>query len=140
MQHIDINTVRPDAIVRSGTIQPFPMEVGPYAVADVAMQSFAPDGLHGAVVTPGRGQTAAYDPYEPQPEEVAMMIKRLAVAMSQGLMPTGVVDPALMQGARLMMAGQEFTIRSAGRVALVRGSNPPPSDPASTEARRIATR
>lgn len=138
VQHIDINTVRPDAIIRSGVIQPFPMETGPYVVADRAASSFAPGGLSGF------GESG----YEPLPEEVAMMAKRLATAMGQGLMPVGVVDQNLMKAARLIMAGQEFTITSAGRSAIVRGSNlaavAPLSFTATTDearqARRFATR
>ena len=123
-------SVRPDAIIRSGTIEPFPMAAGPDAVAAATMQSFyrgiipdspVPSGFAGRRFGDDGGHI------DPQPEEVAMMANRLATAMSQGLRPTGVIDQRLIQAAMMIMNGQPFIIRSAGRAALVRAAGAPAS-------------
>jgi hypothetical protein len=125
VQHFHVTgSVRPDAIVRSGTIMPFPMEAGPDAVAAATIQSFyrgiIPD-------SPKPSGFAGGGRIDPQPEEVAMMANRLATAMSQGLRTEGVVDQRLIMAARMIMNGQPFVIRSAGRAALVRAAAAPAS-------------
>lgn len=119
--HIHVDNVRPDVITRSGSIMPFPMQDGPDAVAEATIRSFY------QTVMPDAPRPSGYSGYEPQPEEVAMMANRLATAMGQGLMPEGVVDQKLIAAARMIMSGQPFIIRSAGRAALVRAANAPAS-------------
>lgn len=128
--------VRPDRVIATGVIQPFPIRVeGPDANAAAVMQSFnvvrpgAPtptgfaDCCTDCVEPPVVPAVKVQGGYEPQPEEVAMAANRLAHAMQQGLRPEGVVDPKLMYAARLIMAGQPFVIKSAGRAAVVRTAN-----------------
>lgn len=130
VQHFHVTgSVRPDAIVRSGTIMPFPMSAGPDAVAAATIQSFYRGIIPDSPVPSGFAGRGFADggSIDPQPEEVAMMANRLATAMSQGLRTEGVVDARLIQAAQMIMNGQPFIIRSAGRAALVRAAAAPAS-------------
>ncbi len=125
VQHYHVTgSIRPDAIVRSGVIEPFPMQAGPDAVAAATIQSFYRGIIPDSPVPSGFADGGSIDP---QPEEVAMMANRLATAMSQGLRPTGVIDERLVQAAMMIMNGQPFIVRSAGRAALVRAAGAPAS-------------
>lgn len=126
MQHIHIADVRPDGVYRTGVIQPFPIDEGPAQVASKTIQSFnlvRPGGPH--VANAGFGSASTR--WEMAPEEVAMAANRLAAAMSQGIMPQGLIDQNILHAARLIMAGRSFVIRSAGRAAVVRAANAPNS-------------
>lgn len=124
MLHIHVGLVRPDAIYRSGTIQPYPIQDGPAAVALATIQSFNVVRASGPLVAnAGFGEHR----YEMAPEEIAMAANRLASAMAQGYMPEGLIDQKIVYAAKLIMSGQPFVIRSAGRAAVVRAANAPAS-------------
>lgn len=121
--HLHVGLVRPDAITRTGVIQPFPIEAGPSDVAAATIESFER-------LTPGMTVSSGFagaDGDDLLPEEVAMMANRLATAMAQGYVPTGVVDHRLLQAASMIRNGQPFIIRSAGRAAMVRAADAPSS-------------
>lgn len=121
--HLHVGLVRPDAITRTGVIQPFPIEQGPADVAAATIESFER-------LTPGMTVSsgfAGHDGDDLLPEEVAMMANRLATAMAQGYVPEGIIDQRLLQAASMIRNGQPFIIRSAGRAALVRAADAPSS-------------
>jgi len=128
--HLHVGLVRPDAIIRTGVIQPFPIESGPGDVAAATIESFEAmtPGMAKSTGFAGRG-FAGRDGNDLLPEEVAMMANRLATAMAQGYHTSGVIDRRLVEAANMIRAGQPFVIRSAGRAAIVRPADAPNSVP-----------
>lgn len=127
VQHIHIADVRPDGVYRTGVIQPYPIQEGPDVVAAKTIESFNIVRPGGPYVAQGTGFGQSASGYEMAPEEIAMAANRLAAAMAQGYMPQGLIDEKLVYAAKLIMSGQPFVVRSAGRAAVVRAADAPSS-------------
>jgi hypothetical protein len=104
--------IRPDVVIRSGTIQPWAVRlIPPGQIAQHSIKAFQQ-----VVQAPGPAVKA-----EMQPEEFAAVAKRVATAMAAGKkMPAG-TDPKLILAARRIIEGKPFAIESAGRAAVVQG-------------------
>lgn len=115
MLHFHVSDIRPDAIISTGVIQPFPIQrQDPDQVARATVKSFTQE------FRPSGPQTRP----EMQPEEIAKTAERVATAMRAGRrMPAG-TDARLMQAAKYIMEGKPFVIRSAGRAAVIRARGP----------------
>ena len=118
MQHVHVATsVRPDRVISTGVIQPYPVGVRPSLLALQVVRSFAHEGRpEPSPVTPGM-----------QPEEIATHARRVAAAMSAGTRLPPNTNRLLMTAAQMILAGRPFVIRSAGRAALVKARISPSS-------------
>lgn len=116
MLHFHISNVLPAEVYSTGVVRPFPVSVGPAAVASAVTSEWLP-----AIIGGQRGPAVRQ---EPQPEEVARMANRLADAMAAGMEPPRWIDRQLVKAAKLIMKGRSFTIKSAGRAIQVRAAAP----------------
>jgi hypothetical protein len=120
----------PQVPYAAGAIVPYPVTVGPTNVAQSSLSAFR------QILMP------AFNPVvkqEPTPESVARMAKRLADAMAAGMQPPAWTDRRLVEAANMINRGQSFTIRSAGREAVVNAGPTPitasPMEPGRTLSR-----
>jgi hypothetical protein len=118
MQHIHVATsARPDRVIKTGVIQPYPIEAHPVRVARMTIKAFTQSVRpEGAIVRS-----------EMQPEEIAMHAKRIADAMAQGVRMPPSTDQRLLMAAQYILQGKPFVIKSAGRAAIVKAATSPSS-------------
>jgi hypothetical protein len=113
--HVHTDSIRPDVITRSGTIQPFPFRsVGPVAVARAVTPGFV-----NSVGSPNPSVDSG-----PAPEMIARTAEVVASAMARGIRPPPGLDPRILKSAEYIRQGKPFVIRSAGRAAIVRAAAP----------------
>lgn len=121
MLHVHVATsARPDRVMATGVVNPYPVSSYPPEVALQTVESFTRDvrpnnaTLEGA---PG-GRNLM------QPEEIAMLAQRVAVASANGYKFPRSLDPRVAEAANYLLAGKSFVIRSAGRAALIQPPGP----------------
>jgi hypothetical protein len=121
MLHVHVATsARPDRVMATGVINPYPVNAYPPEVAVQTVERFTRDVRPaGPMLGDSRGGRR-----ELQPEEFAMAAQRIAVAAASGKVFPRSLDPRLRQAANLIIEGKPFVIRSAGRAAYVRASSP----------------
>jgi hypothetical protein len=115
MLHVHTATsARPDRVIATGVWQPYPLEANPIAVSRQTVHSFL------RWIRPENAQVSG----QMQPEEVAMAAQRVATAAAQGTKFRRSLDPRIAKAANLILRGQSFVIRSAGRAAVIRAGSP----------------
>lgn len=113
-QHVHVSSLRPDRIIRTGVIEPYPLQkFNPTKVAQAILQPF----VHSVV---GPGPAGPSIGVEPPPETIVAMARDLAVAMKAGIRPRAGVAPQLLRAARNIAEGRAFTIKARGRELLVK--------------------
>lgn len=116
MMTATLRSARPDRVIATSVVAPYPVAEGPVSLAQKVLSKFLT-----AVGAGGGPQLGA----DMQPEEIAAKAAKLSSAMRQGFKPPRGVDQRLLHAAQMISAGHSFTIRSAGRAAMVssRGSS-----------------
>jgi hypothetical protein len=96
----------------AGAVVPYPVSVGPTAVAQRSLEVFR------QTLMPNQNPVIRQ---EPTPESVARSAKRLADGMAAGMRPPAWTDKRLVNAAEMINRGQSFTVKSAGREVAVKG-------------------
>jgi len=121
MLHLHVATsARPDRVMATGVVQPYPVASYPPEVALQTVESFTGD------VRQGNGElgSAPGGRNLMQPEEIAMLAQRVAVAAANGYKFPRSIDPRVVQAANYLLEGKPFVIRAAGRAALIQPPGP----------------
>ena len=118
-----LRSARPDRVIATSVVAPYPVAEGPVALAQKVLSRFL------SAVGGGNGGLSGSLGADMQPEEIASKAAKLSAAMRQGFKPPRGVDRRLLHAAQMISSGHSFTIRSAGRAAMVssRGSSAWPS-------------
>lgn len=111
--HMHAQSIRPDRIIRTGVIEPYPAsgEFNPVQIARRILEPFAT--LVPSTVGP---QT----PTDPSPEEIVEQARNYARAVDQGIMlPPWLTEQAL-RAIQYLREGKTFVVKAQGRALLVK--------------------
>ncbi len=112
--HIHADSLRPDRIIKTGVIEPYPLQqFNPLEVARRILLPFA--SMDPSTVGP-------QVPTDPTPESVVEIANTYANAMRQGIRPPNWLPRPVMQAITALVRGVPFTVTSQGRTLLVKPS------------------
>jgi hypothetical protein len=113
--HMHVDEIRPDRITSTSVVAPYSVNWGPGNVAQMTARRFIRSVRAIGPALAGVPVSAV----GAQPEEIAMRAQRIATALAEGMRVPPGTDPRVLRAAQLILKGEPFVIKSAGRAVRV---------------------